>query len=209
MTDAIFSLPYFGPISYYAELVHHKTIRIEAAENYQKQTHRSRQYIYGANGKLMLNIPVKRSKSKQRLKYRESRIENEFNWQILHFRSLEAAYRTSPYFEFYEADIAPLYTTKYESLFKFNFECFKTVVDLLNLSLKIEFNSTYKTQYVAMKDNRHLVEAKKSNTIKQQPYHQVFEDKFGFIENLSILDVLFNLGPESLGYLKSIAQSQP
>jgi len=209
MPEAIFSLPYFGPISYYAELVNYDSICIEASENYQKQTHRSRQYIYGANGKLMLNIPVKRGKSKHRLKYIKSSIENQFNWQVLHFRSLETAYRTSPYFEFYEADIEPLYTSTYESLFNFNFECLKTVLDLLDLSLKIEFNSEYKTQYANIEDYRHLIEAKKSTPTALNPYHQVFEDKFGFIENLSILDLLFNLGPESLSYLKSITRSQP
>lgn len=209
MPEAIFSLPYFGPISYYVELVNYDSIYIDAAENYQKQSHRSRQYIYGANGKLMLNIPVKRGKSKQRLKYRESNIENEFNWQLLHFRSLETAYRTSPYFEFYEADIEPLYNKKYKSLFTFNFECLKTVLNLLNLDLKIEFNSEYKTEYVDIKDNRHLIEAKRSMSLAQKPYHQVFEDKFGFIENLSILDLLFNLGPESLSYLKLTSQSRP
>jgi len=204
MSQAIFSLPYFGPISFYAKLVKYDHIAIEAAENYQKQSHRSRQYIYGANGKLMLNIPVKHSKSSSRLKYKESKIENEFKWQLLHFRSLEAAYRTSPYFEFYEADIEPLYTKKYEYLFDYNLDCFKTIFRLLDLDLQFKLNSEYKSDYEKIEDNRHLVKAKKSISITQKPYHQVFEDKFGFIENLSILDLLFNLGPEALSYLKSI-----
>lgn len=203
MSQAIFSLPYFGPISYYVELVNYDSIFIEAAENYQKQSHRSRQYIYGANGKLMLNIPVKHGKSKHRLKYKESKIENNFSWQVLHFRSLEAAYRTSPYFEFYEEDIEPLFDKNHDSLFNFNLKCFKTILDLLGIDLIIEYNSKYQTEYKSIEDKRYLIEAKKATKTPLKPYHQVFEDKFGFIENLSILDLLFNLGPESVPYLKS------
>jgi hypothetical protein len=204
MSKAIFSLPYFGPISYYAELVKYDEIFIEAAENYQKQTHRSRQYIYGANGKLMLNIPVKHGKSKKRLLYKQSKIENDFNWQTLHFRSLEAAYRTSPYFEFYEPDIEPLFQKSYTNLFDFNYECFKEVLALIGVDIKVECTTKYHAQYENVYDKRYLVEAKKTEPVSQKSYHQVFEDKFGFIENLSILDLIFNLGPESLSYLNSI-----
>lgn len=204
MPKAIFALPYFGPISTYVELVKYSSIYIEASENYQKQSHRNRQYIYGANGKLMLNIPVKHSKSRKRLKYKESCIENDFKWQSLHFKSLEAAYRTSPYFEFYEDDIEPLYIKKYENLFNFNLECFRSILRLLDLDLNIEFNSEYHNKYDAIEDKRYLIKAKNTAPITLKPYHQVFEDKFGYIENLSILDLLFNFGPESVSYLKSI-----
>jgi hypothetical protein len=208
MPQAIFALPYFGSISYYSELVKYDNIVIEESENYQKQSYRNRQYIYGANGKLMLNIPVKHGKSKHRIKYKDSKVENDFKWQNLHFKSLEAAYRTSPYFEFYEEDFEPLFNKKYTHLFTFNFDCFKTVLASLNLELKIEFNSTYETEYDGMDDRRYLINAKKFSSKSNKPYHQVFEDKFGFIENLSILDLLFNLGPESVPYLKSINVSQ-
>jgi hypothetical protein len=208
MSNAIFSLPYFGPISFYAELVKYKNIQIEAAENYQKQSHRSRQYIYGANGELMLNIPVKHGKSSRRLKYKESKVENQFKWQLLHFRSLETSYRTSPYFEFYEADIEPLYNQNYDGLFEFNLACFNTNLKLLGLDLNFSLSSVYHSNYEDIEDKRYLVNAKKPISMSLKPYHQVFEDKFGFIENLSILDLLFNLGPESLSYLRSINEFQ-
>jgi len=201
MTQAVFCLPYFGPISLYKSLVKYKEIYIEAAENYQKQSYRNRQYIYGANGKLMLNIPVKHSGSKQRLKYSESQIENDFEWQDLHFKSLESAYRTSPYFEFYEDDIAPLFNEKFENLFEFNLKCFKTTLDLLGLDIKLEMTSAFCKNYTEVEDKRSLIEAKSKIDFKIKPYHQVFENKVGFISNLSILDLLFNLGPESITYL--------
>ncbi len=204
MCKAIFCLPYFGPISLYQSLVDYNEVYIDAAENYQKQSYRNRQYIYGANAELMLNIPVKHSRSKQRLKYRDSQIENDFEWQDLHFKSLASAYRTSPYFEFFEDDIEPLFKEKFTSLFDFNLKCFKTTLGLLDLEIKIEMTSEYVVKYNDIDDQRKLINAKSKSDFNIKPYHQVFEDKFGFIPNLSILDLLFNLGPESVSYLKSL-----
>lgn len=209
MPEAIFSLPYFGPISFYSELIKYEEIMIEAAENYQKQTYRNRQYIYGANGRLMLNIPVKRGTSQKRQTYKDCEIENSFSWQSLHFKSLETAYRTSPYFEFYEADIEPLYQKTYQSLFEYNLVCLETVFNLLNKKPKLQFTESYKVEYNSVTDCRDLIRAKNSNYNIDAAYHQVFEDKHGFIPNLSILDVIFNLGLESLKYLQSINLSQP
>ncbi len=203
MPQAIFSLAYFGPIHYYISLVKYNKIWLEASENYQKQTFRNRQNIYGANGKLMLNIPIKHSKSKKRLKYIDSQIENEFKWQSLHFKSLASAYRTSPYFEFYEDDIEPLFRKSYTNLFEFNKDCFDTIIELLGIDVTYKMTSLFEKDYNQIDDKRNLVRAKTKQDFKLNPYHQVFENKFGFIPDLSILDLLFNLGPESLTYLKN------
>lgn len=202
MSQAVFSLAYFGPIHYYRSLVKYNSIWLEASENYQKQSYRNRQYIYGANGKLMLNIPVKHSRSQKRLKYQDSQIENDFKWQALHFKSLASAYRTSPYFEFYEADIKPLYSKTYTNIFNFNRDCFEFIINMLSLDLSYATTNEYIQDYKKIDDNRALVNAKNKQAIFSKPYHQVFDDKCGFIPNLSILDLLFNLGPESLSYLK-------
>lgn len=204
MPKAVFSLPYFGSIHFFKEVVQHDAILIEKQENFQKQTYRNRQYIYGANGKLMLNLPVKHSKSSTRKKYTDCELENAFKWQELHFKSLETAYRTSPYFEFYEDDIVPLFQNKYTRLFDFNLDCFRTAADLLNLDLEIQFTSTYREDYETPDaDFRYLIDAKSPTTQDFDSYHQVFENKHGFIPNLSILDLIFNLGPESITYLKA------
>ena len=202
MSQAVFSLAYFGPIHYYKSLVTYNNILLEGSENYQKQSHRNRQYIYGANGKLMLNIPVKHSRSQKRLKYKDSEIENDFKWQALHFKSLASAYRTSPYFEFYEDDIEPLYTKTYTHLFEFNKDCFDLIIRLLNIDLKYKMTSEYLEVYNEIDDKRDLVNAKTKQNFEIKPYHQVFENKCGFIPDLSVLDLLFNLGPEGLRYLK-------
>ena len=203
MLQAAFSLAYFGPIHYYKSLVNYDEIWLEASENYQKQSHRNRQYIYGANGKLMLNIPVKHSRSQKRLKYKDSQIENDFKWQALHFKSLASAYRTSPYFEFYEDDIKPLYNKNYTHIFEFNKDCFDLIIRLLNIDLKYKMTSKYVEDYNEIDDKRDLVKAKTKQNFEIKPYHQVFENKCGFIPDLSILDLLFNLGPEGLSYLKA------
>ena len=203
MPKPIFSLAYYGPIHFYKEVVKYNSITFERFENFQKQTYRNRQYIYGANGKLMLNIPIKHSKSRARKKYAECLIDNSFKWQELHFKSIETAYRTSPYFEFYEDEILPLYQTKFEKIFDFNMACFNIVSELLNLELKHDFTAQYQISYDdPYLDLRKLINAKAEPAIKFKPYHQVFEEKYGFLPNLSILDLLFNLGPESHNYLK-------
>jgi hypothetical protein len=203
MPSAVFALPYFGSIHFYREVVKHNTICIEKHENFQKQTYRNRQYIYGANGKLMLNLPVKHSKSSTRKKYKACMLDNSFKWQELHFKSLETAYRTSPYFEFYEDDLLPLYQNKYHYVFDFNLECFRTALDLIGLDFDINFTNEYEEEITDnKKDCRHLINAKEEVDIKFDSYHQVFENKHGFIPNLSILDLIFNLGPESINYLK-------
>ncbi len=204
MPQAVFSLPYFGSIHFFQEVVKYNAIVIEKQENFQKQTYRNRQYIYGANGRLMLNLPVKHSKSSTRKKYIDCELENEFKWQELHFKSLETAYRTSPYFEFYEDDISPLFQRVYTKVFDFNLDCFQTALELLNLDIAINFTTSYVAEYSSPDtDLRHLIKAKAPVESPMQSYHQVFENKHGFIPNLSILDLIFNLGPESVNYLKS------
>lgn len=112
MEEILLHIPYFGPVSHFREIVKPGLIWFENEDNYQKQTYRNRTYIYGANGKLILNIPIKHLNApgvKQHQKYKDVRIENDFKWQKQHWKSLKSAYQTSPFFEFYEDDIAPLF----------------------------------------------------------------------------------------------------
>lgn len=196
---------YFGPIDLYCHIVQHDNFVIEHFDNYQKQTYRTRQYIYGANGKLLLNIPIKHRENKtdQHQKYKDIRIENAFKWQRLHWKSLEAAYRTSPFFEFYEDDFAPLYEHKAEFLMDFNLMTMKVMFECLQLNF--EFNTTqefelHTAQYI---DHRNLVNSKRTPQAELEDYIQVFQNKYGYISNLSILDLLFNKGPSALDYLES------
>lgn len=194
---------YFGPISQFVALAKSKNIVFENEDNYQKQTYRNRMYIYAANGKLLLNIPIKHQNGKkQHQKYRKVQIENEFPWQQQHWKSLQSAYRTSPFFEYYEADFEPLYNKKYRYLIDFNYDCFSVAMECLQLEKEINKTAVYQKKTESITDARFLVDAKTPPSFPLTSYTQVFENKHGQLSNLSVVDLIFNEGPGALFYLE-------
>lgn len=193
---------YFPNIAHFVVMANASEITFEMEDNFVKQTYRNRAYIYGANGKLALNIPVVHSQ-KNRQKYKDVKIFNAENWQSQHWKSLLSAYRTSPFFEFYEDELQPLFTEKAEFILDFNLKCFETVCDCLQLDVNIKRTDTFEKEVTGKTDARILVNAKKETPQNFEHYTQVFGDKHGFIQNLSILDLLFNEGPNALNYLES------
>ncbi len=197
---------YFGSIAQYVAIAQSSSIIFENEDNYQKQTYRNRTYIYGANGKLLLSIPIKHSKKDTKQLYRDVKIENQFTWQQLHWKSLETAYRTSPFFEYYEDEFIHLFQKKYTFLIDFNYECMQALFDCLQIDIPYTKTTTYikaPEEGQEIVDLRSLIEAKKEKTYNIKPYIQVFEDKHGFISNISILDLLFNEGTNALTYLEN------
>lgn len=194
---------YFGPVSQFVAMTSAEKVIFENEDNYQKQTYRNRQYIYGANGKLLLNIPIKHSGNKsQHQKYKEVKIENDFDWQKQHWKSLQTVYRTSPFFEFYEDDFEPLYSRKYDNLMDFNYDCLNTALEALQLEIDHSKTTEFVLHPKEATDARFLVQAKGIRDFEFEPYTQVFATKFGYLNNLSILDLIFNEGPNSLNYLE-------
>ncbi|WP_417289684.1 WbqC family protein [Corallibacter sp.] len=193
---------YFPTIAHFVAIVNAENVIFEMDDNFQKQTYRNRTYIYGANGKLLLNIPVVHTQ-KTRQKYRDVQVYNEEKWQIQHWKSLESAYRTSPFFEFYEDEFEPLFQEEVTNLLDFNLKCFHTVCDCLQLDLHISETDVYHKDVANMTDFRYLVNAKKETPPIFENYTQVFDNKHGFINNLNILDLLFNEGPNAVNYLES------
>lgn len=196
---------YFGPIDLYVAIAQAERLVVEKKDNYQKQTYRTRQYIYGANGKLLLNVPIKHRENKtdQHQKYKDIKIENAFKWQRLHWKSLEAAYRTSPFFEFYEDDFVGLFENQPTFLMDFNLKCMEVVFDCLGIDFQFEFTEEFQLHPKDISDRRQLVTSKRKQYSELLPYIQVFQAKYGYLSNLSILDLLFNQGPSSLDYLQS------
>ena len=191
---------YFPSISHYVAMLKADSVTFEMEDNFQKQTNRNRMYIYSPNGIQLLNIPVKHAVEKHQ-KYKDVRIENDFGWQKNHFKSLEAAYRTSPFFEYFEDDFRPLFEKKHEFLMDLNLEVFQLVNDSLGINIQPQKTTEFFHEVPDYNDFRHLVNGKKDTT-QIDEYTQVFNEKHGFINNLSILDLLFNDGRYAVDYLK-------
>ncbi|MFY9243561.1 MAG: WbqC family protein [Polaribacter sp.] len=197
---SIFIPTYFSPISQYSEIIKSETIVFEMEDNFQKQSYRNRCYIYNANGKLLLNIPVKHQLKEGRKKTKDTLVENAFPWQDQHFKSLQSSYRVSPYFEFFEDDIAYIFEKKYKYLQDVNIDTFLFITDALQLSSYFTKTEIYQTK-TSEKDFRLLADIKHHPEKIVDNYIQVFDDKHGFIPNLSILDLLFMEGPNAISYL--------
>lgn len=193
---------YFGSVAYYAVLAKHPVV-IDLNENYRKQTYRTRCDIYGANGLLSLSVPVVRPHM-QKTPVKEIALRYDEEWRNIHWRSLTSAYRRSPYFEYYEDVIAPIFEAKFSSLQELNEAAHMFVCD----ALQMQFDVTYADEYVEQgTDFRGEFKPSKNsvNLMAMQRYFQVFEEKEGFLPNLSILDLIFNQGPESAAYLQTLS----
>tara|TARA_B100000886_G_scaffold237302_1_gene166211 strand:+ start:187 stop:795 length:609 start_codon:yes stop_codon:yes gene_type:complete len=169
---------------------------------YKKQTLRNRMFIHGANGKLMLSIPIRHSGINQKRFYDDVSMDSSSDWKKNHFKSIKIAYQSSPYFEFYEEDLKNFYQIETSNLYNFNLKSVELVLKWLEMGTNnrtIDFNiEIYKqSKNIREIDNR---EIKKKSNIK---YIQTFEDKNGFIDGLSILDMIFNCGPKTKDYIKA------
>jgi len=191
---------FFPSVSSFVAMAKADRVTFEMEDNFQKQTNRSRMYIYSPNGMQLLTIPVKHTeKAHQRTK--DVKLETAFDWQKQHFKSLEAAYRTSPFFEYFEDDIRPIFEKKHTFLMDLNMETLSIVSKCLRLEFDCDETTEYFQEVTDKVDFRKLINGKK-DTSAFEKYTQVFGDKHGYLNNLSILDLLFNEGRYALDYLR-------
>jgi len=197
------STAYLAPVEYYSAMVKAETVFLEHFEFYEKQSYRNRCMIAAANGKMSLSIPVEKAGGNKVLT-RDVRISDHNDWQVQHWRSIESAYNSAPFFEFYKDDLLPFYEKKWDFLWDFNLEIQHKVLELLDLHPEIKLTDTYISELdESISDLRHSIHPKKENLIDlSKPYYQVFEQRFGFIPELSIIDLLFNMGNESIFILQ-------
>ncbi|MGF1558457.1 MAG: WbqC family protein [Flavobacteriaceae bacterium] len=182
-----------------------RDVRWEIHDNFQKQTSRNRAYICTDRGALMLNIPIIHvGKDHGRQKYKDVKVDNDYKWQRQHWRTIQTAYRSSPFFEYYEDDIAPLYTNGYNFLLDYNLQFITTICDCLQIAMPEAQTDMFELRPQNVLDARFLVDVKKKLPLHQPVYQQVFGDRHGFIPNASVLDLLFNEGTNALGYLKML-----
>ncbi|MDH6305072.1 hypothetical protein M2459_001809 [Parabacteroides sp. PF5-5] len=198
MGSVYLSTAYLGPVQQYCKLLQYPDVYFETAENYLKQTYRNRCVIAGANGPLSLSIPIEKPDSLKCLT-RDIRISEHGNWHHLHWNAILSAYNTSPFFEYYQDDFIPFYEQTFDFLFDFNEQLRQLICDLLDIHPTVHFTETYQVDTAhdfreSIRPRNPLEDASFSPT----PYYQVFREKHGFLPNLSIIDLLFNMGPEGI-----------
>lgn len=194
MNEVWLTTAYFGPISYYQVISGAGILHLEACENYEKQSWRNRCRILAANGVMELSIPVLKGRS-QNQPIRDIRIDYHQDWQKLHYKSIESAYRHSPFYEFLIDDLSGFWTRKEEFLFDYNLKITETILGLLKNQIQVCLTDQFfKPGHYGEMDFRYRIHPKKKESTGETPvpYHQVFSDRFGFVPDLSILDWIFN-----------------
>ena len=191
MQPVYISTTYLGPVQQYCKLFQYPEVHLETAENYLKQTFRNRCTIAAANGPLALSIPIVKPDT-LKCPTKDIRISDHGNWRHLHWNALVSAYNMSPFFEYYEEDFAPFYEKKYEFLFDYNEELRQLICRLLDLHPNVIYTG-------------------EDPSFSPKPYYQVFQGKLGLLPIMSIVDLLFNMGPEGLLVLRDsiVASKQP
>lgn len=192
---------YLPAISQLKLIIDSKKLIFEINDNFQKQTYRNRTYIYGANGLLLLSIPVIHSQ-KNRKKFKDVKIAYDYDWLTQHLKSFQISYRSSPFFEYYEDKLVDLYVRREKYLYDFNLRSIDVLFDMLQINLEYDFTKGYNEQYSDILDYRNNYK-KLNSSFKIKEYTQVFESKHGYIENLSALDLIFNEGPNAINFLKT------
>jgi hypothetical protein len=198
--DALFSTAYWPNLHYFYYVLNSDKVYIESHEHYQKQSFRNRTQILSANGILDLTIPIKKTKDNELISTVE--ISYAEQWQIKHWRAITSAYKNSPYFEFFEDDIREFYSGNHHLLLDYNTAQLKTILRILKLKKEIVLTSEFE-KTVDKNDLREKIHPKKDQELingLNKPYYQTFGDKFGFVPNLSILDLLLNEGLQTLSY---------
>ena len=199
MENICLTSAYLAPVEYYSAMAKADTVFLEHCEFYEKQSYRNRCNIAGANGQLALTIPVEKSKG-SRMLTRDVRISEHSDWQLQHWRSIESAYNSTPFFEYYKDDLIPFYEKNWTFLWDFNTEIQTKMLELLDLQVDIQLTKEYKIDFDEnVQDVRNSIHPKKETEVGSfKTYYQVFEQRFGFIPNLSSIDLLFNMGNESI-----------
>ncbi len=203
MSNILFSTSYFPPVSYLRAILRSDKVIIEQHENFVKKTYRNRCRIYSANGVINLTVPVVEA-TRKKILIRDVKIDYSTDWQKQHFKSIESAYNSSPFYEYLIDEFTIVFNKKHEFLFDLNMYILRKLIELLEINPIIEFNDSYEVTPSDRVDCRSIIQQKseKENPfVSAKAYKQVFSEKYAFQKDLSMLDLLFNLGSESYSYL--------
>ena len=199
--QVLLSTTYFGPVQWYQKLHRADVVQIEKWESFIKQTYRNRSIIATTNGIQALTVPVVRNESPL---IKDIRISDHGNWRHLHWNALQSAYGESPFFEYYQDDIRPFFEKRWDYLLDFNEAICQKMCELIDIQPSIQYSSDFVAEPNDVLDYRLAINPKHpipDADFTPKPYYQVYSEKHGFLPNLSVLDLLFNMGPESIFYL--------
>ncbi|MCF8307746.1 MAG: WbqC family protein [Bacteroidales bacterium] len=202
MSQQAFPIAYLPPISYVAYFMAASSPVIDLYEHWPKRTYRNRAEIASPKGRYRLSVPV--SKDRHHTPVREVKISYKENWQQNHWRAIRSFYSNSPYFLYYESEIKPFYEKKYDTIVDLNVELLRKLFVLLNINQPVATSSGYLEKEAIDYDYRDFFNQQKDHVLIPE-YIQVFEDRLPFLHNLSVIDLLFNLGPEATAYLENLA----
>jgi hypothetical protein len=194
------SSAYLPPIEYFSIISRSEKILIEHEENYHKQTYRNRCYILSSHGPQMLSVPVF-SGSLHKTALKDIRIDYSKRWQQVHLRAMTAAYGTSPFFEFYHDDIFRIVSSDHKFLFDLNMALTLHFLDTIDIKAEVVTTTDFEPVSDSPDDYRYTINPKKEAVTSVRRYSQVFNTGTDFVPGLSIVDLLFNMGPESAAYL--------
>ena len=201
---ALFSTAYFPPVQYVATMLQHTALLIDAKETFPKQTYRNRMEIMTAAGVRALSVPVIRNNHSRT---DEVQIDYRERWNIIHLRTIEAAYAASPYYLYYKDEIEALLMPHYDLLLDLNQSILRWVLQKLKIEAEVSLTTDYQ-QAPDVPDYRNVFSPKRPLTADAFPqYYQVFADCQPFAHNLSILDLMMNLGPEAKWYVDSLVRN--
>lgn len=193
----ITSSMYLAPIPFYAAMMQEGEVKTEQYGHYIKQTFRNRCVIAGSNGTQTLTIPVERPATGGKCLMRDLRISDHGNWRHLHWNALESSYGKSPFFEYYADDLRPFYEQRWDFLVDYNEALQEKLFELLDIEVKTSRTESYEG-HPTEQDLRQWAEPSAIKSLPFTPYYQVFRDRHGFIPHLTIVDLLFNMGPEGV-----------
>ena len=202
MEKIVLSTAYLPTLEYFAFIAKSEVFFLEGCETFQKQSYRNRAYILTAGGVQSLILPTRHDT--QRCCIRDVRIDYKDHWQLKHWRAIETAYSGTPYFLYYKDFLYPFFEKKYDFLFDYNTELTLTLLKLLKIKKVPAITETYINMYEDALDLRSELHPKRENLIESRPYPQIFSDRQPFTDRLSVIDLLFNLGPEALSYLNQL-----
>ena len=198
MDNTLLCSAYLPPVNFFTAIKSGGDVLIEQYDNYCKQTYRNRCRIATAGGIQTLTIPVVKSDSPKQL-MKDVRISDHGDWRRQHWNALESAYMNSPFFMYYQDDFRPFYERRIEFLIDFNTQLTELILKLAGMDKKIKLTESYSRPTQGINDLRQLIDPQQ--TAQNRPYWQVFKQKYGFMGNLSAIDLLFNMGPEFPLYL--------